>query len=224
MIIDRYTCPANWIAHALSDPILHELDWILDDPELIGLVRQDLRRHYQSSKVGRHPVPVEVTLRLIVLRRRKKWSYLETEQEVRDNVAYREWTRIYDQPVPDYTTLNDLERVIRPQTLHRINDRVLTLAQTYRLTQGYKLRVDSSVTETNLRYPVDNGLLLDGVRVCSRLVHRAEPFLSAKLRATGISSSHVRSARRRARQIGQLLRTHPKGSATQRPAKAKKRL
>lgn len=223
MIIDRYARPENWRPHALSDPILHELDWILDDPELLALVRHDLARHYQHSKAGRHPVPVEVTLRLIVLRRRKRWSYRDTEQEVRDNDAYREWARIYDHPVPDYTTLNDLERVIRPRTLHQINDRVLALAQTYRLTQGYKLRVDSSVTEANLRYPVDNGLLLDGVRVLSRLLQRAEPFLAVELRASGLCSSHVRSARRGARQIGQLLRTHPKKAKKREPAEVKKR-
>jgi transposase, IS5 family len=224
MIIDRYARPENFTARSLSDPILQELDWILDDPKLFALVRHDLVQHYQRSKAGRRPVPVEVTLRLIVLRRRKKWSYRDTEQEVRDSDAYQAWARVYDQPVPDFTTLNDLERVIRPRTLHQINERVLVLAQSYHLTQGYKLRVDSSVTETNIRYPLDNGLLLDGVRVLSRLLQRAEPLLSAELQTTGICRNHVRSARRRARQIGQLLRSGPRGSAKRRSAVVKKRL
>jgi IS5 family transposase len=224
MIIDRYVRPENFTAPSLSDPILQELDWILDDPKLFALVRQDLAQHYPRSKAGRRPVPVEVTLRLIVLRRRKKWSYRDTEQEVRDSHAYQAWARVHDQPVPDFTTLNDLERVIRPRTLHQINDRVLVLAQTYRLTQGFRLRVDSSVTETNIRYPLDNGLLLDGVRVLSRLLERAEPWLSPQLRANGVCSSHVRSAKRRARQIGQLLRSGQKGSQKRRHAEVKKRL
>jgi transposase, IS5 family len=224
MIIDRYERPENFAAPTLSDPILQELDWILDDPLLFALVRRDLAQHYKRSKAGRRPIAVEVTMRMTVLRRRKKWSYRQAEQEVRDSDAYRQWVRVYDQPVPDYTTLHDLERVIRPRTLHQLNDRVLVLAQSYHLTQGYKLRVDSSVTETNIRYPLDNGLLLDGVRVLSRLLQRAEPLLSAKLRTTGVCSSHVRSARRRARQIGQLLRAGPKGSARRRNTQVKKRL
>ena len=150
MIIDRYERPENYTPPALSDPILHELDWILEDPHLFALVRHDLAQHYKHSKAGRRPIAVEVTLRLSVLRRRKKWSYRQAEQEVRDSDAYRHWVRVYDQPVPDHTTLNDLERLIRPQTLHQLNERVLVLAQTYHLTQGYKLRVDSSVTETNI--------------------------------------------------------------------------
>ncbi len=224
MIIDRYARPENFKARALSDPILQELDWILDDVKLFGLVRRDLAAHYKRSKAGRPPIAVEVTLRMTVLRRRKKWSYRQAEQEVRDSDAYRGWTRVYDQPVPDHTTLNDLERLLRPQTLHQLNDRVLALAQLYRITQGYKLRVDSSVTEANIPYPTDSGLLLDGVRVLSRLLEQAEPWLPASLPFSGLCSNHVRSAKRRARLIGQWTRTRPKGSARARNPQAKKRL
>jgi hypothetical protein len=79
MIIDRYLPPANMLPLKPSDPILQELDWILEDPELFRLVRGDLARHYKRSKYGRPPEPVEVTLRLIVLRRRKQWSYRQIE-------------------------------------------------------------------------------------------------------------------------------------------------
>lgn len=79
MIIDCYPCPANAEASNISDPILQELDRILEEPELIRLVRRDLAKHYKSSKLGRHQEPVEVTLRLIVLRRRKQCSYRQVE-------------------------------------------------------------------------------------------------------------------------------------------------
>jgi hypothetical protein len=74
---------------------------------------------------------------------------------------------------PDHTTLNEL-RVIRPRTLHQINARVLVSAQTYRLAQSYELRADGGVTETNIRCPLFTGLLLDGARVLSRLLQRAD--------------------------------------------------
>jgi transposase, IS5 family len=180
MIIDRYVRPENASVMALSDPILLELDELLEDPELFHLVRSDLAKHYKRSKYGRHPVPVEVTLRLVVLRRRKQWSYRQIEQEVRDSPSYRNWVRVYDQPVPDHTTLNDLERLVQVKTQHRINDRLLILAQSQNLTHGYKLRVDASVTETNIRYPTDSGLLLDGVRLLSHWLECAAPLLSKK--------------------------------------------
>lgn len=212
MIIDRYERPENWMAATLSDPILQELDELLEDAQLFRLVRRDLAGHYKHSKVGRHPVPVEVTLRLIVLRRRKKWTYRQAEQEVCDSPAYRQWVRVYDQRVPDHTTLNDLERLIQVRTLHQINERVLVLAQVHRLTQGYKLRLDASVTEANIHYPTDSSLLLDGVRLLSRWLGEAEVWLPARKRASGLCRNHVRSARRRAHQIGRLTRRASKGT------------
>jgi hypothetical protein len=103
-------------------------------------------------------------------------------------------------------TLNDLERLIRPQTLHQMKDRVIQLAAEYHINQGYRLRVDSSVTETNIHHPTDSSLRVDGVQVLSRYHERAEPYVSARLRAQGVCTNHTRSARRCARHIAQLSR------------------
>jgi IS5 family transposase len=210
MIIDRYERPESLPGSNLSDPILQELDSLLEDPELFRLVRSDLAKHYKRSRVGRPPIPVEVSLRLMVLRRRKQWSLRQTEQEVRDGAGYRNGVRVYEHDVPDHTTLNDLERRVRGKTLHKLNDRLLVLAKSKHLTQGYKLRLDASVTETNIRYPTDSGLLLDGVRLLSRWLEGAKPFLSRELLEGGVGRSRVRSARRRARLIGQLSHSTPK--------------
>lgn len=223
MIIDRYERPVESAPATLSDPILQELDWILDDLKLFALFRHDLKLHYKASRAGRHPVPLEVTYRMTFLRRRKKWTYRQAEEEVRDSPAYRQWVRVYDHPVPDHSTLNDLERLVQPHTLHQMNDRAIVLAQEYRITQGYRLRVDSSVTETNIHYPTDSHLLADGVRVLSRLLERAEPFLPAHLRAAGVCANHTRSARRRARQIAQASRPMVKRSKGSRTAESKKK-
>lgn len=210
MIIDRYERPEGLPGSSPSDPILQELDALLEDPELFRLVRSELAKHYKRSRVGRPPVPVEVSLRLMVLRRRKQWSLRQTEQEVRDGAGYRNWVRVFEHDVPDHTTLNDLERRVQGKTLHQLNDRLLVLAESKHLTQGYKLRLDASVTETNIRYPTDSGLLLDGVRLLSRWLAGATPFLSRKLLEGGAGRNRVRSARRRARLIGQLSHSTPR--------------
>jgi Transposase domain (DUF772) len=224
MIIDRYDRPVERAEPTVSDPVLHELDGILDDPQLCALVRRDLRRHYRSSPYGRPAVPVEVTLRLSVLRRVKRWSYRQTEQEVRDSQPYRWWVRVYDQAVPDHSTLHDVERVIQPRTLHRLSDRILQVARDAHLTQGYRLRVDSSVTESNIHYPTDSSLLVDGVRILSRHLERAKPLLAGHLAEVRVFSNHTRSARRRARRIGQLARPGKAGAPEGRRAEAKKSL
>jgi hypothetical protein len=220
MIIERYERPVDWVAAEPSDPILQELDWILDDPELFALFRRDLKAHYKSSRRGRHTVSLEATYRLTFLRRRKKWTYRQAEEAVRDSEAYRGWVRVYDHPVPDHTTQNDLERLVRPQTLHPMNDRVLALAQDYQLTRGYCLRVDSTVSESCSHYPTDSSLLVDGVRVLSRLLQRAEPYLSAKQRAVGWCASHLRSAKRRGRLIAQESRAESIKTKRSRQSKA----
>jgi hypothetical protein len=56
MIIDQHERPENG-----SDPILQELDWILENAELVRLARQDLARHYKRSKLGWRPVPIEAS-------------------------------------------------------------------------------------------------------------------------------------------------------------------
>jgi IS5 family transposase len=206
MIIDRYSCPANFPELKTTDPILQELDWILDDPDLFDWVRRDFAQHYKPSRKGRHPIALEVILRMTVLRRRKKWPYRQAEQEVRDSPTYQEWVRVYNEPVPDHTTLNDLERVIQPKTLHRINDRLITLAQDYHLTRGYRLRVDSSVTESHIHYPTDSGLLYDGVRLLSRWLKRARPLLPARYDRARLCQGRNRSARRRMQQIARWSR------------------
>ncbi len=223
MIIDRYSRPTNFPELKTTDPLLQELDWILDDPDLFDLVRGDFAKHYKPSCKGRRPIAVEVVLRMTVLRRRKKWPYRQAEQEVRDSPTYRGWVRVYNEAVPDHTTLNDLERVIQPKTLHRINDRMVTLAQDDHLTRGYRLRVDSSVTASNIHHPTDSGLLYDGVRILSRWLRRARPLLPARSEGTQHCQGHSRSARRRMQQIARWSRASQARQRTSKRGAVKKK-
>lgn len=121
--------------------------------------------------------------------------------------------------MPDHSTLNDLERVIQAQTLHRINDRLLVLAQERHRTQGYKLRVDRTVTESPIPHPTESSLLGDGVRVLSRLLERATSGLPCTLVRQGVCRNHLGSARRRGRHISNATR-----KAKQRPDASKNAL
>ena len=130
----------------------------MEDSRIHALIRKGLARYYKDSNDGRRSVPVEVTKHTVVLKRYKKWSYRQTEQEIKDSPMYRDWVRVYDEGVPDYSTINDWERLIQPKTLHLVNHRLVALAQEYEITQGYRLRLDSSVTESSIHYPTESGL------------------------------------------------------------------
>jgi hypothetical protein len=54
----------------------------------------------------------------------------------------------------------------------QIHDRIVQLAQTENIVQGRRMRVDTTVVETNIHYPTDSSLLGDGVRVLTRTMRK----------------------------------------------------
>jgi IS5 family transposase len=49
---------------------------------------------------------------------------------------------------------------------------MVTMAQSHGLTEGRRMRVDTTVVETNIHYPTDSSLLGDGVRVLIRTMKK----------------------------------------------------
>ncbi len=161
-----------------SDSFLAQLDELLEDDELFLLVKADLLKRYPNSeRLGRHSTPVEVILRMLVVKRLYGWSYEQTEHFVSDSIILRQFCRLYLEPAPDDTTLIRWANAIGARTLAALNDRVVELARSLKLTRGRKLRTDGTVVETNIHHPTDDALIADGVRVISRLVGRAKEFI-----------------------------------------------
>ncbi|HUS16067.1 MAG TPA: ISNCY family transposase [Chloroflexia bacterium] len=212
MLRDRYA-PQDLFALVQSaglalDPVLARLDTLLDDDDLYQRVRADLaRRRPQTATRGRHSTPVEVVLRLLVVKRLYGWSYEETERFVADSLVLRQFCRVYLQPVPDDTTLIRWANLIGPATVAALNDRVVALAQEQRVTRGRKLRIDGTVVETTIRYPTDSKTLGDGVRVLSRLLRRAKGVLGDGA-ALGQAAfrTRTRSVRRLTQQLHRVAR------------------
>jgi len=150
---------------------------------------------------------VEVILRLLLAKHLYQWSYQETLERVSDSLVLRWFSRVYFQRVPDESTLIRWAHTLRPETLHALNDRVVQLAAQAKVTKGRKLRVDATCVQTNIHHPTDSGLLVDSVRVLSRLVQRAKPLLKEQLgHASEIFRSRLRSARRVAQSLHRLRR------------------
>ena len=179
MIVDRYD-PINLFEMVPKlrlemEPQLAELDRLLDDEALFETVKADLsRRRPNSERLGRHSTPVEVILRMLVLKRLYGWSYEQTEHFISDSIVLRQFCRLYLQSAPDDTTLIRWANLIGPKTVAALNDRTVELARALKVTRGRKLRTDGTVVETNIHHPTDDTLLADGVRVVSRLVRRAK--------------------------------------------------
>src|SRR5260370_2397005 len=118
--------------------------------------------------------PAEVVLRLLLLKHIRNWSYDVLEREVRANLVYRAFTRIGDEKVPDAKTVARLGQVIGPEVMGELHERLMELARERGVVRGQKMRVDTTVVETNIHYPTDSALLGDGARVLTRTMKKVE--------------------------------------------------
>jgi IS5 family transposase len=64
--------------------------------------------------------------------------------------------------------------VIGPEVVRDLHERLMALAREQGVVSGRKLRVDTTVVETNIHYPTDSNLLGDGTRVLTRAMKRIE--------------------------------------------------
>jgi transposase, IS5 family len=214
MIVDRYD-PINIFELVPKlklemDPELAHLDRLLDDDVLFERVKVNLSRRYPNSgRLGRHSTPVEVILRMLVVKRLYGWSYKQTERFVSDSIVLRQFCRLYLEAAPEDTTLIRWANQIGSETLAALNERAVELARSVKVTRGRKLRVDAMVVETNVHHPTDSALLGDGVRVLSRLLRRASKTLpSEEIDRLGkeIFRTRNRSVRRTAQRLHSIAR------------------
>jgi transposase, IS5 family len=142
---------------------MRHADLILDDEQLVATVYDALaRRHPKSRTRGRRSAPAEMVLRVLVLKHMRNWSYAMLEREVRANLVYRAFTRIGGDPVPDAKTMGRWGVAVGPAMIKKLHTRVVAIAQEHHVVDGRKMRLDTTVVETNIHYPTDSGLLGDG--------------------------------------------------------------
>jgi IS5 family transposase len=107
-------------------------------------------------------------LRMLVLKHVRNWSYGVLEREVRGNLVYRDFTRVGAGKVPDAKTMGRWGVVLGVDVVKQIHDRIVQIALDKGVMSGRRMRVDTTVVETNIHHPTDSTLLGDGVRVLIR--------------------------------------------------------
>jgi len=184
------------------DPILKRMSDFLDDQQQIfERVRRDLERGLKKPDTGRTAMTPSQVLRSLILMRVKNWDYRELSERIADGYTLRRFTGFNSQRVPKHDAFNRAFNKLRPQTLQALNDLVLKAAVDLGLEDGKRLRVDTTVTETDIHHPTDNTLLWDVVRVLTRLIGRL-----GKVLPKGIDnfSNRTRCARRRMQEIQRM--------------------
>lgn len=189
---------------SLWEPWMRRADQVLEDEQLIQAVYEALLKRRPNSRTrGRRGVAAEIVLRLMLLKHIRNWSFQDLEREVRPNLLYREFTRVGSGKVPDAKTLGRQAQAWGPEVVERIHQRMVELAIENKVVQGRKMRVDTTVVETNIHYPTDSSLLGDGDRVLTRLMKKVTAIAGAagtKLR------NRMRSVQRRVAEIARASR------------------
>jgi len=184
------------------EPTLKAIADFLDQHgAIVQRVRHDLVRGLKKPTTGRTGLTAPQVLRSMILMRVKNWDYRELRERIADGYTLRHFTAFNSQRVPKHDAFNRAVNRLTPATLQAVNDTVIRVAVNLGLEDGTKLRVDTTVVETDIHHPTDNTLLWDSVRVLTRLVRKLAAVLPA---GVGPFTNRTRSARRRMQEIQRM--------------------
>src|ERR1039457_3572559 len=177
------------------DPLLQGIVGFLDDhAPLVEQVRQDLARGLKNPNTGRSGITPSQALRSLILMRVKNWDYRELRERINDGYTLRGFTDFDSHRVPQHDAFNRAFNRLTPATMQAINQAVVQAAVQLSLEDGKRLRVDTTVVETDIHFPTDATLLWDTVRTVTRLVDKLHKELPRGVRGF---TNRTRSARRR---------------------------
>lgn len=148
---------------------LKAMDRIISEhPDIVKAVHADLTQ--SLSDTGRNGISAERVLRTAIIKQLKGYSYRELREQLHGSVLFRWFTRFYSDEIPHFTALQKSIKSIGEDTWRTINDRLVHYARLKKIEKGSDLRMDTTVIETNIIYPVDARLLWDSVRVLTRIM------------------------------------------------------
>ena len=143
-------------------------DLLAQHPMLGALVAQDISRGKSKRCAG---LTGEQALRAMIIKQMNGFSYDELAFHVADSQTYRAFCKIgLTDQAPKRSTLAENIKRLKASTLEQVNRIIVEAASVAGIERGRKVRVDSTVSETNIHPPSDSSLLFDCVRVLTRLM------------------------------------------------------
>src|ERR1700694_818316 len=145
------------------EPLLRAIcDFLDKQPALIERVRRDLVRGLKRPDKGSRGLTAPQVLRALVVMRVKNWDYRELRERIADGITLRQFTDFYCEKAPKHDAFNRSFNRLTPATLKAVNALVVEAAVKLGLEDGSKLRVDTTVVETDIHHPTDKHLLWEG--------------------------------------------------------------
>ena len=180
---------------------LAALDVLLDDATLFAPIREAWS--VCASGAGRPSIAMNCFVRLMVIKTRTGWGYETLVREVSDSIHLRRFCRIaLSARVPDESTVRKLTRRLGPEVIDEITRAVIEKATRERRFVGRAVRIDSTVVESDIRYPNDASLAADATRVLAREARKVKRLAGTAARGVRDRS---RSAAKKLRAISRTV-------------------
>jgi len=180
-------------------PDLAALDRLLEDPALLAPIEAAWAVEHRDR--GRPSIAMDRFVRLMIVKVRSGgWGYETLVREVSDSLHLRRFCRIaLTDRVPDESTVRKLVRRLGPDVVEQITMAVIAGATAPGSERRFTVRaarIDSTVVESDIRYPTDLDLAQDAARMLAAEAARAEPL-------GGPGAPHVRD---RSKSVAKRLR------------------
>jgi IS5 family transposase len=145
---------------------LETVNELLNDPAIIKPFQEKF-----SEQRGRPTVPVSTYLRFMYLKDRYQLGYESLVEELTTNFKWRRFCQIpLDKQIPHSTTFIRTTQKYGPEMIKAVNRQLLDQLIKKKILKGKKLRMDSTVVESNIHYPTDAGLLSDSIKKITKIV------------------------------------------------------
>ena len=178
------------------------------NPKLVSLAHRDWCEGLSVSRRGRKgDYTSEEILRSLIVHFVEDDSYRDLVIRVENSDFLRGFVGLGFKPMMDYTFLCKAFWALSAETVEAMNEVVKQYARREGKISGERLRVDTTVVETNIHYPTDSSLLWDSFRTLLRLLRRH----GAEMRGVGLRPRfHKRKVKGLAYFIGRNSKSESK--------------
>ncbi len=149
-----------------------------NNPRLVSLVHQDLAKMLSQSKRGRKSeYTSEQILRSLIVMFVEQDSYRQVVIRVENSEFLRHFVGLGIKPMMDFSFLNKAFGILSDKSWQTMNQVLAEYAKEQEKISPEKLRLDTTVYETNIHYPTDSSLLWDSFRTLARLLQQIQQEL-----------------------------------------------
>ncbi len=149
---------------------LEAISKIIDEnPEILDQVQCDLVG-MKNAETGRTGMTAEQVFRCAILKQYRNLTYEELAFHLEDSRSFRAFAKLRMGQKPSSSTLQDNVKALSETAWEAANRMVVEYARREGIEKGGTVRLDSTAVETDIHYPTDSSLLVDGVRLITRLL------------------------------------------------------